>query len=188
MHLSQRVSIQKDTSAELYTDFFKDGRSFDGPAMKRAMVRLASAMPLCEHAAPGSQHVQVSAYAFVDGMEALLGKLSAAGVEMHAFSNYPAWWRDLEAGMKLSRFLTWSFVSCEGPMAGHRKPSPAAFAAVEQTLRESHAQPLTLTLVDDRLPNVEAARAAGWQAVHFRDCRQLEGSLAELGVYHDDSS
>ena len=34
---------------------------------------------------------QAECYRFLDGMEALLERLAARGVRMHAFSNYPAW-------------------------------------------------------------------------------------------------
>jgi FMN phosphatase YigB (HAD superfamily) len=32
------------------------------------------------------------------------------------------------------------------------------------------------------LHNVDAARAAGWQAIHFSDPEQCEARLAELGL------
>lgn len=34
---------------------------------------------------------QADCYRYLDGMEALLERLAATGVRMHAFSNYPAW-------------------------------------------------------------------------------------------------
>jgi hypothetical protein len=37
-------------------------------------------------------------------------------IEMHACSNYPVWWRNVEESVRLSRWLEWTFVSCEGPM------------------------------------------------------------------------
>lgn len=49
-------------------------------------------------------------------MEPLLARLAAAGVPMHAFSNYPAWWRLIEGKLGLSRYLEWTFVSCHGPL------------------------------------------------------------------------
>lgn len=54
----------------------------------------------------------------MDGTESLLVRLKAAGVEMHAFSNYPVWYRLVEEKLLLSRFLEWSFVSCH--MVGRR--------------------------------------------------------------------
>ncbi len=55
----------------------------------------------------------------------------AQGYNMHAMSNYPAWWRLVEERLRLSRFLRWTFVSCR---AGVRKPDPAAYAFVVQQL------------------------------------------------------
>lgn len=118
----------------------------------------------------------------MEGMEDMLGRLRSAGTDMHVMSNYPAWFHDLEAQLHLSRWIPWTFVSCEGPMKGLRKPDAAAFAAVSHALQQGHDQALSLTLVDDRLPNVEAARKAGWQAVHFQGCRHLHEQLADLGI------
>jgi len=41
--------------------------------------------------------------------------------------------------------------------------------------------PEALLLIDDHLPNIEAARAAGWKAVHFVDVPQAEAEVAALG-------
>jgi hypothetical protein len=49
-------------------------------------------------------------------MEQLLGRLKAAGYEMHALSNYPVWHQMIEEKLRLSRFLSWTYLSCEGPM------------------------------------------------------------------------
>jgi hypothetical protein len=59
---------------------------------------------------------KTAAYEYVDGMQPLLARLSAAGVAMHAMSNYPSWWRHVEAKLQVSRYLPWTFVSCEGAM------------------------------------------------------------------------
>lgn len=47
---------------------------------------------------------------------------------------------------------------------GANKPDPAIFAAAQARLAEP---PERLLHVDDSLAAVEAARAAGWQAIHF---------------------
>jgi hypothetical protein len=49
-------------------------------------------------------------------MEALLQRLANAGAEMHAFSNYPAWWQMIEEKLQVSRYLDWTFISCQGPL------------------------------------------------------------------------
>jgi len=85
-----------DISEEaMLSKFFKDGRPVDGPALTGMM----------------GAH-----YRLLDGVEPLLDRLKQARVEMHACSNYPVWWRNVEKSVALSRWLAWTFVSCEGPM------------------------------------------------------------------------
>jgi FMN hydrolase / 5-amino-6-(5-phospho-D-ribitylamino)uracil phosphatase len=70
--------------------------------------------------------VQVEQYNYLPGMETLLQHLSAAGHEMHTVSNYPIWYRWIEEKLKLSHFLPWTFVSCEGPMQVCKLPCQVA--------------------------------------------------------------
>lgn len=116
------------------------------------------------------------AYRWVDGMEALLAEVAehgrAAGFEVHALSNYGAWYRLIEHELGLSRFLRWSFVSWD---TGHRKPDAAAYQQVERHLDATGAQ---LFFVDDQTRNVEAAVARGWDAVRFTAAEELRGELA----------
>lgn len=94
-------------------------------------------------------------------------------------SNYPVWFQNIEERLQLSRYLSWSFVSCEGPMRGLRKPSPESFSAVVQHLG---VPPGELLLVDDRLPNVVGAVNTGMHAIHFTSAAQLEEELRKKGV------
>lgn len=81
--------------AQFAAIFFKDGRHVDPVALRAAMTR---------------------AYDFVPGMEPLLQELVDGGYQLHACSNYTTWYRAIEDKLALSRFLEWTFVSCEGPM------------------------------------------------------------------------
>ena len=65
------------------------------------------------------------------------------------------------------------------PRQGLRKPAPAAYGVVTSTLRVA---PSELLFVDDRRPNVDAAAAAGWGAVHFVGAAQLEEELVRRGL------
>ncbi|WP_170409725.1 HAD-IA family hydrolase [Ruegeria atlantica] len=58
--------------------------------------------------------------------------------------------------------------------AGCRKPKPEFFDFAAQ---EVGRQPGDLLLVDDTLPNVEAARSAGWKAVHWDGTERLSAIL-----------
>jgi phosphoglycolate phosphatase-like HAD superfamily hydrolase len=103
--------LGKISEEEMLKNFFKDRREFDhGRFVDNIKSR----------------------YAFLPGMEALLDTLATQGYPMHAMSNYPAWWKDVESRLCLSRFLRWSFVSCE---TGLRKPDPAAYRHLLDTLK-----------------------------------------------------
>jgi HAD superfamily hydrolase (TIGR01509 family) len=135
--------------------FFTDGRSYDMEGFK-ACVR--------------------AAYAWIPGMEALLRALAERGVGMHALSNYPAWYTWIDERLGLSRYLSWSFVSCH---TGVRKPDPAAY---QSALARLECAPEDCVFVDDRAQNCQAARAAGMRAVEFSgDVAALGRALDQLG-------
>ena len=161
--------------AAFLASFFKDGRRVDGAALRAAMR---------------------GAYAFLPGMEGLLSRLATAGNEMHCFSNYPVWFQLVEERCQLSRYMSWTAVSCLPDIAA-RKPDARAFEAAARAagggeaasfllvVRHIHhtsaACPLTPPQ-DDRAVNVEAARKAGWQGVLFEGAAALELELRRLGV------
>src|SRR5262247_1086330 len=58
------------------------------------------------------------------------------------------------------------------------KPDPKAFAIA---CRELEAEPAECLFIDDALANAEAARAAGWQAIHFKGAAALREELQEYG-------
>lgn len=140
---------------ELERRFFRDGRGYDHAGLRARME---------------------AAYRFFEGIEPLLAELHAAGVAMHALSNYPDWYLLIERRLKLSRFLEWSFVSCR---TGHRKPEPEAFRA---PLAQLGLAPARAVFVDDREENCAAARALGIDALRFTGAEELRAALAERGV------
>jgi HAD superfamily hydrolase (TIGR01509 family) len=141
---------------ELERKFFRDGRDYDHAGMRARMEET---------------------YRFLEGAEELLVDLKAAGVEMHALSNYPDWYLLIERKLKLSRFLRWTFVSCR---TGSRKPDPAAYKAALDALARP---PADLLFVDDREENCAAARALGIESIRFRGATPLRGALTAAGVF-----
>ncbi len=133
-------------------DFFTDGRPFDHADFLVAVEE---------------------AYAWLPGMEALLADVS---LPAHALSNYPAWYRRIEARLGLSRYLDWSFVSCE---TGVRKPAAQAYLGPVATLGLS---PGDCLFVDDRQDNVDAARELGLDAVRFTGAGPLRRWLGSRGA------
>jgi len=147
--------IQDD---EFRRSFFEDGREFD------------------ERGYQGLKQCMYEGYAWLDGMEDLLGGLLSAGYELNAFSNYPQWYNMIEEKLELSRYIEWSAVSCH---TGFRKPDPDAYSAAAA---RAGAHVDNCIFVDDNLSNIEAATAIGMRAVHFQGAADLEARLREYGV------
>jgi HAD superfamily hydrolase (TIGR01509 family) len=134
---------------------FRDRRRVDGEGLRQALI---------------------NGYRWLDGMEELVAELSAAGMKMHALSNYPPWYRRIETKLRLSRYLSWSFVSCE---TGRRKPSPEVYRDAAATL----ALPTSSCLfVDDREKNCAGARAVGMRVWHFEGVGGLREELRRQAV------
>jgi len=140
---------------EFLPTFFADGRAYDHEAF-RAHVR--------------------SSYRYLDGIEALLAELATKGTPMHALSNYPVWYRWIEAELGLSKYLEWSFVSTE---VGVRKPDPEAYLGAARRLGVG---PEACLFVDDRESNCRAAREIGMDAIRFEDVASLRAALRERAV------
>ena len=129
--------------------------------------REVDAQGLCEAMADG--------YAWLPGVEDIVAELAAAGVEMHALSNYPRWYELIEDRLRPSRYLAWTFVSCK---TGLRKPEAAAYRHAVSALGVA---PADATFVDDRDDNCTAAQACGLTAVRFEDADRLRAALLADG-------
>lgn len=140
--------------AEAMARFFADRRQVDVVGLKSCVSK---------------------AYRFLDGVEPLLAELRAAGAELHVLSNYAPWYRLIEGALELSRYVPWSFVSCE---LGARKPKPETYAAVVERLGVAPADCL---LVDDSQANVDGAQAFGLPAVRFTGAAPLRAHLQAGG-------
>ncbi|XP_007029479.2 PREDICTED: uncharacterized protein LOC18599440 isoform X1 [Theobroma cacao] len=140
---------------ELAGKFFKDGRPFDLEGLKNCMRR---------------------GYSYIDGIEQLLQALKQNNYEMHAFTNYPIWYKIIEDKLNISNYLSWTFCSC---MYGKRKPDPYFYLAVVEHLK---VDPVSCIFIDDRIKNVEAAVGIGITGLHFKNPDLLRQDLERLGV------
>lgn len=147
--------LDERDEASFLRDFFADGRAFDHAAFRETVF---------------------GAYRLLPGIESLLAELHARGVEMHAASNYPRWYQAVEARTGLSRFLRWSFVSCE---LGARKPDTRYFETVLERLGVSAAE---CVFVDDLERNCVAARALGFDVIRFEGAERLRQALSARGL------
>ncbi len=111
---------------------------------------------------------------WIPGMRELLDELDGV-VERVAASNYPVWIEELASDQLAGRF--------ERVLASHhlgvRKPDPVFF---ERLLDEVDARPGEAVFVDDREPNVQAARDVGITSHRFVDAASLRTWLDEVGI------
>jgi HAD superfamily hydrolase (TIGR01509 family) len=117
-----------------------------------------------------------SAYRWMDGMESLVREMRERGIEMHTLSNYPVWYRVIEEKLRLSRYLTWTFVSC---LAGVQKPRPEAYAAAASAVKRPAGACL---LIDDSSRNCAGAKQAGMPAIRFQGAAGLRRELVRRGL------
>ncbi|MBL8323647.1 MAG: HAD-IA family hydrolase [Rubrivivax sp.] len=76
-------------------------------------------------------------------------------------------------------FVTWFADGVFSARVHHIKPERGIFELAQT--RFGAAQPAELVFIDDHLPNVEAARSLGWNAVHFTGAAAAEAELAANG-------
>jgi HAD superfamily hydrolase (TIGR01509 family) len=151
----ERFELGELDEAGLATEFFVDDHVLDVEGLKAAMA---------------------ASYRLLPGIEALLDELRANEVAMHTLSNYPPWYRLIEAKVGLSRWMPWTFVSCN---TGVRKPAPEAFLGAAAALG---VEPASCVFVDDQPANCEAAARHGMDAIQFTDATALRASLLARGL------
>ncbi|HEX6362981.1 MAG TPA: HAD family phosphatase [Albitalea sp.] len=103
----------------------------------------------------------------------LLERLRERGHRLYFLSNMPAPYA--KHLTETHPFLRWF---ADGVFSSHVqlvKPEPAIFHAAR---RRFDAAPGELLFIDDYALNVTAARALGWQAIHFLSAAQCEADLA----------
>jgi putative hydrolase of the HAD superfamily len=106
----------------------------------------------------------------------LLDRLRTSGVSLYYLSNMPAPFADhLE---RTHAFVGWFQAGVFSGRVQQAKPDAAIFALAAERFG---AAPEELVFLDDHPPNIEAARAAGWRALHFTDAARAERELRELG-------
>lgn len=151
----ERFELGQLDEVGLANEFFADDHVLDVDGLKAAMA---------------------AAYRLLPGIEALLDELRANDVAMHTLSNYPPWYRLIEAKVGLSRWMPWTFVSCN---TGVRKPAPEAFLGAAATLG---VDPTTCLFVDDQPANCDAASRLGMDAIQFTDAAALRSALLARGL------
>ena len=112
----------------------------------------------------------------IEATVALVARLKAAGRRLFFLSNMPAPYSDhLE---RTHDFVRWFDDGIFSARVLEAKPHRAIFEIAQ---RRFGRPPGELVFLDDHVPNVDAARALGWQAIHFVDAAQAEAELKARG-------
>jgi len=107
---------------------------------------------------------------------AWLRRLHAQGKPLHYLSNMPEPFAlHFERTHDFMQFFESGVFSSRAQLV---KPEPEIFTHAARVYRRP---PGALLLIDDHLPNIVAARAAGWQAVHFDNVAQAQSEVEALG-------
>lgn len=107
----------------------------------------------------------------------LLHRLHDAGHALFYLSNMPAPYADhLEANHAFIGLFRAGIFSSRVNLI---KPEPAIFAHAVETFGIDPARTL---FIDDVAHNIDAARAAGWQGLRFRDAADCEAELVIRGL------
>jgi 2-haloacid dehalogenase len=113
----------------------------------------------------------------IDGTVAILRELTAAGVPCYALTNTESW--TYPGRRERYPFLTWFDGTVVSGFEGVAKPDPRVFELLLGRFGLTAADTL---FIDDSLVNVEAARAAGMQAVEFESAAALRHRLEDAGL------
>ena len=107
---------------------------------------------------------------------AWLRRLHAQGRPLHYLSNMPA---PFAAHFERTHDFMALFQSgVFSARVNLLKPEPEIYAHAAAAFGRDPSQ---LLFLDDHLPNIVAARAAGWQAIHFDNAAQAEAEAQALG-------
>ncbi len=164
--------------AQIFQDYGGDWGEFDRGTVEPAVLveRIARRTGLAAHEVQAVVDGVPAELQPVPATVALLGRLRAAGAPLYYLSNMPAPYADhLEAEHD---FVGWFRDGVFSSRVKAIKPEPGIFALAAARF---DARAEDLLFFDDHLPNVLAARAAGWQALQFSDAAAAEAALRERG-------
>lgn len=110
----------------------------------------------------------------------IVGKLKELGYLMHGLSNWSV--EKFELTRPKYEFFSWFETILVSGEIGINKPDPRIF---EIMLERIGRQPTDCLLIDDSLPNIEAAYRLRFHTIHYRSPEQLRAELEERGILKD---
>lgn len=108
---------------------------------------------------------------------AILTSLIDAGHDVTMLTNFAS--DTFRQAQQMFPFLTIARGVTVSGDVGLIKPDVAIYTLHAETFG---LDPASSIFIDDSMPNVEGAKAAGWQAVHFNGAEKLKADLAQYGI------
>jgi putative hydrolase of the HAD superfamily len=179
--LAHRLSEDQDVAhwvAQIFQAYEGDWQDFDRGTVEPPELarRIAARTGLSEDDVRAIVAACPSELAPLPDTVAWLRRLHAQGRPLHYLSNMPEpLARHFEQTHDFMRLFESGVFSARVKLV---KPEPEIFAHAAQVFGRA---PADLLFLDDHLPNVVAARAAGWRAIHFVDAAQAEAEARALG-------
>jgi 2-haloacid dehalogenase len=115
----------------------------------------------------------------ISGTVDILANLNSHRVPLYALSNWSV--ETFPAALKRFEFLKWFRGVMLSGEVQLLKPDPRIFKLFLETFA---IDPALTVYIDDREPNVEAARAFGMHGILFTDAAALRTELIGLGLFH----
>jgi 2-haloacid dehalogenase len=115
----------------------------------------------------------------ISGTVDILTQLNSQRVPLYALSNWSA--ETFPAALKRFEFLKWFRGVMLSGQVKLLKPDPRIFKLFLETFA---LDPGLTVYIDDREPNVEAAKTFGMRGIVFTDAAALRNKLIDLGLFH----
>ena len=113
----------------------------------------------------------------IDATVALLRRLHARGWPLFYLSNMPE-----PFALHLERSHDFLALFRRGVFSSRVQLIKPERAIFDHAARDFVIDPAQTLFIDDHAPNITAARAAGWQALHFENPAQCEAALLARGL------
>lgn len=107
----------------------------------------------------------------IPGMKALLLRLRSEGFKLYGLTNWCSMVYKVIDHYDILQLMDGRIISSEEHLL---KPDVAIYQCLCDRF---HLSPSECLFTDDKLVNVEGAKAAGWQAIHFQNAQQYEREL-----------
>jgi putative hydrolase of the HAD superfamily len=178
-HRAATAEATETLVAAIFQGYGGEWGEFDRGTIEaeRLVERIALRTGITEHEMRAVIDGVPAELAPIDDTVALLHRLHARGAPLYYLSNMPA-----PFALHLERTHDFLALFRRGVFSSRVKLIKPERAIFDHAARAFDVEPGHTLFIDDHEPNIVAARAAGWQALHFQSPAQCEAALVERGL------